>query len=79
MRLQPLQDYILVRLLPEPARSTVLVVLSSPSRAQPAEVVAVGPEVRDVKPGEKVLVSKLAGQEVGDRVILREESVLAWL
>lgn len=79
MTLQPLQDYVLVTLLPEPPRSTLLHVIALPSRAQPAEVVAVGPEVRDVKAGERVLVSRLAGQEVGDKVLLREESVLAWL
>ena len=79
MTLLPLQNYVLVELLPEAPRSALLVVISSPARAQRAKVVAVGPEVKDVKAGAEVLVSRLAGQEVGDKVLLREESVLATL
>ena len=77
--LAPLHDYVLVELLPEPPRSTVLIVFAEPNRAQPATVVAVGPEVRDVKVGDQVLVSRLAGQAVHDKVVLRERSVLAWM
>ena len=77
--LQPLKNHVLVELMPEAPRSALLTVITNPSRAQPAQVVAIGPEVRDVKVGQRVLVSRLAGQEIGDKVLLREESVLAWL
>ena len=79
MNLVPMRDYLLVRLLPEPPKSERLIVFSSPARAQPAEIVAVGPEVRDLTPGLKVLISRLAGQDVGDKVLLQEASVLATL
>ena len=73
----PLGDLVVVELLPEPPRSSLLVVITSPSRSQLAKIVAIGPEVRDVQVGERVLVSRLAGQDVGDKVILQERSVLA--
>ena len=79
MNLQPLGARVLVELLPEQARSSVLVVFAAPSRAQPAKIVAIGPEVRDCKVGDRVLVSRLAGQEVGDKVLMPEASVLAFL
>ena len=77
--LHPCGNRVLVTLMPDPPRSDLLVVITSPSRAQRAKVVAIGPEVRDVKPGELVLVSRLAGQEVGDKVLMPEGSVLAHL
>ena len=49
-----------------------------PETSVDAEVLAVGPEVRDIEPGMKVKVSLLAAlAEVGDARLYAESSVLA--
>lgn len=79
MPLLPLQDYVLVEALPDPPKSPHLTVLTSPNLAQRAKIHAVGPECSVVKPGETVLISRLVGQAVGDQVLVRESSIMAWL
>lgn len=76
-QLEPLGARILVRLRPTPQKGLIIRVQQQES-ARPADVVSVGPECRDVEPGQHVLISSLAGQEVGDQVLLPESSVLAF-
>jgi co-chaperonin GroES (HSP10) len=45
--------------------------------ARMADVLAVGPEVRDVEKGDVVVVSILAGQQIGDSILLPESGILA--
>lgn len=77
--LLPLQDYVLVEALPDPPKSSRLDVITSPNLAQRAKIQAVGPECQTVKPGETVLISRLVGQAVGDQVLVRESTIMAWL
>lgn len=80
MTITPLRAQVLVELEPanESAVGAGLVVLRQhvPPSAW-ARVVAVGPEVREVVPGERVVVSRLQGIQVGTAVLLPESAVLA--
>lgn len=77
-KLEPLGSRMIVRLRPQIQKGRIIRVQNEDS-ARAADVVAVGPEVRDFEPGQGVLVSALAGQQVGDDVLLPESSVLAYL
>lgn len=76
--LSPLGNRILVKLRAQEQKGLIIRVQNTDS-ARAADVVSVGPEVRDVAPGMAVLVSALAGQLVGEEVLLPESSVLAFL
>lgn len=84
MKLEPLRDQVVVRLLPEPERESGLIVavkLQDRPSAH-AEVVAVGPEARDVQVGQQVVVSRLQGFtiDIGEPLVLiREGGVLAYV
>ena len=75
----PLRDNVLVRLRPiaEKTGSIIRVVHYEASRR--ADVLAVGPECRDLKVGQGVLVNPLIGSQVGDDLIQPESSVYAIL
>lgn len=77
-QLAPLGARLLVRLRPQ-AQKGMIVRINQQDSARAADVVSVGPDVRDVEVGRGVLISALAGQEVGDQVLLPESSVLAFL
>lgn len=84
MRLEPLRNQIVVRLLPEPKQASGLVVpvhlMERPSAH--AEVVSAGPEAWDVRAGDRVIVSRLQGLKIdlGEELLLLPESaVLAHL
>mgnify|MGYP001588334438 CR=1 FL=1 len=81
MRLDPLHNNLIVRLLPDAAapKGVIQVVRLEQQPSQRAEVLAVGPEVRDVSVGQRVLVSRLQGIVFGDDVVLPESAVLAFL
>ena len=79
VRLEPLRDLIVVRLRPLPDHVGAILMPLRQESAREADVVAVGPEVRDVLMGQGVLVSALAGQIVGDDILLPESAVLAYL
>jgi len=84
MHLEPLRDYLVVRLLPEPEKPSGLVVpvaLTDRPSAH-AEIVSTGPEVWDCAPRQRVIVSRLQGYtiDLGEPlVLLRESAVLAHL
>jgi co-chaperonin GroES (HSP10) len=78
MNISPVGNWLLVRLKALPESSGLIVRVSRNESARWAEVLSVGPEVRDVKPEQTVLVSSLAGQTVGDDILLPESSVLAF-
>jgi hypothetical protein len=75
---QPLRNQILLSVEPAPPRSALL---DTPYQTEPlcryAKVVAVGPEVRFVKPGERVLASLTAGVELASGVVISEAAVYA--
>lgn len=78
---KPQRDWLLVALEDEapPANGGLVAVvrLARPASTY-ARVVAVGPEVRDVRVGAKVVISRLQGIEIGDgQLLLPESAVLA--
>jgi co-chaperonin GroES (HSP10) len=77
--LEPLGNRILVRLRALPEKTGLIIRVDRNESAREADVISVGPEVRDVEAGQVVLVSTLAGQAVGDSIILPESSVLAFV
>lgn len=77
--LAPLQSNVLVRLRPLPEKTGSIIRVSRAAYAQEADVLAVGPECRDVKQGDVVLVTTLVGQVVGPDTLVPESSILAFV
>jgi chaperonin GroES len=92
MKLRPLQDRIIVKRIPEEEKTKGGLIIPDTAKEKPLEgrVVAVGNgkvlkngKVRplDVKPGDRVLFVKYAGNEVKldgeEHLMLREEDILA--
>ena len=74
---EPLVNHLLLTLEPEPPQSTLIdVQKSTEGLARFGEVTAVGPEVRDVKVGQRVLASITAGVEMASGVLISEDAVL---
>lgn len=76
--LSPMRNLILVNLRPLPEKTGSIVRVSRYEPARWADVIAVGPECRDVRQGMVVLVPPLVGQLVQDNQLLPESSVLAY-
>lgn len=76
--LHPLQDRVLCRIrpLPEQTGSIIRVNTLRNEYAREADVIAVGPECVDTKPGDVVKIPALVGQAVGDDVLVPEPSIL---
>lgn len=83
MKIEPLRDYLVLRLLPEPPRHGLIAAVKLNDRPSAhAEIVEVGPEVRDCIIGGRVIVSRLQGFQIdlGEPLVLvRESAVLAHL
>ena len=75
----PLRDNVLVRLRPISEKTGSLYRVSHYESSRRADVLAVGPEVRDLAVGMGVLVNPLIGTAVGDDLIQPESSVYAIL
>lgn len=73
---EPLGQFVSVRLLPETAKSSALLVQARPDTVRRAEVLAVGPDVLDAQAGRTYLVAHMQGTAVGDDVVLLPESAL---
>ena len=69
----------MVRLRPLPAQTGLILRVTRNEAAREALVVAVGPQVRDAKVGQVVLINPLAGTQVGDEIVLGEGSILAYI
>lgn len=76
--LEPLGDRLIVRLRPQAQKGLILRVQNNET-ARAADVLSIGPEVRDVQAGQGVLIQALAGQLVGDDILIGESSILAYL
>lgn len=89
--LKPLQDRVIIKMLEgeETTKSGIILSASSKEKPQIAEVIAVGPGLKqdgelvplEVKKGDKVVVSKYSGTEVKyegeELIIVRESDILA--
>jgi hypothetical protein len=75
--MNPLTNHLLLALEPDVEPSKIIAVQkATEGLVRFATVTAVGPEVRDVKPGQRVLASITAGVELGDRVVMIAESAI---
>ncbi|RHO54606.1 co-chaperone GroES [Ruminococcaceae bacterium AM28-23LB] len=87
MKLQPLADRVVIKMVEaeETTKSGIILTGSAKEKPQVAEVIAVGPGVKDnkmqVKVGDKVITSKFSGTEVkiegNEYIIVKENDILA--
>ena len=91
MKLVPLGDRVVLKQVEaeETTKSGLILTTSAQEKPQEAEVIAVGPggmvdgkeETMQVKPGDKVIYSKYAGNEVKlegeEYIIVRQNDILA--
>ena len=89
--LKPLQDRVVIKMMEseETTKSGIILSASSKEKPQIAEVIAVGPGLKqdgkivplEVKTGDKVVVSKYSGTEVKyegiDYIIVKQSDILA--
>ena len=84
MALKPLNDRI-VAIIDKPLEKTKSGILLGEAKEKPAYAVveSVGPEVKDVKKGDKIIYKEYSTTEIKidehDYIILKEEDVLATL
>ena len=79
MNARPLRNLILVTLRDAPTTSVGLleVVKFDKTPSMFADTDAVGPDVREVSVGDRIVVSRLQGVTVDNQVLLPETAVLA--
>lgn len=83
MKLQPLADRIVAKSLEADQTSPSGIIIPDTAKEKPqmGEVIAVGKEVKEVKPGQKIIYAKYGPTEVKvsgeELLILKEEDVLA--
>ena len=78
MTITPLRTFVALTALDAPRTEVAGILLmraDHPTRRM--RVTACGPEVRDLRVGDTVLVSRLQGIEVGAWTLVREDAVLA--
>lgn len=81
--IQPLKDRILVKRIADPYQSLIIVPDVVRENSKRAEVLAVGPKVREVKPGDLVLCPgaglKYPDWETLDFILIQEADVAGTL
>ncbi len=87
MKLQPLADRVVIKMVEaeETTKSGIILTGSAKEKPQIAEVIAVGPGLKDnkmqVKASDKVITSKFSGTEVKiegeEYIIVKENDILA--
>lgn len=77
VQIEPLRDLLLLRLRPLPETTGLIIRVQRDELARWADVLATGPDVRDVQTGQGALVNPLAGTLIGDDILLPESFVLA--
>ena len=75
MTIIPLRNLVLVQLQPDTKKGPLIMVADNRT-AKPATVVAVGPEVRDVKVGQTAIVNIVTGTVIGAHLLVPETAVL---
>lgn len=80
MRIIPLRNQILVQFADTKQESKGgIQLIRDPRVARPARVLAVGPEVRDVRVGQTVVANSVAGAAIEDALLLPETAILGTL
>jgi co-chaperonin GroES (HSP10) len=77
VELEPLTNHLLLVLEPEPEKSKTIVLANQlEGLARFGKITAIGPEVRDLKVGMRVLASITAGVEVQAGVVMIAEGAV---
>jgi co-chaperonin GroES (HSP10) len=75
--LDPLTNHLLLALEPEPEKSKTIVLANQlEGLARSGKVIAIGPEVKDIKVGMRIVASITAGVEVQAGVVLISEGAV---
>ena len=66
MKLKPMADNILLKQTEAEETTTSGIILATTTKEKPAiyEVMSAGPDVKDIKAGDKVVVGKFTGNEI---------------
>ena len=84
MKLKPFGNLILIKILPEEAESSTMGGVIMPSSVDKSrtpricEIVSVGPEVRNIEPGSKILIPRDAAAMPLDNIIPPDEGGSAY-
>ena len=77
VKIVPLRNMVLVRLDDEHTdTASGLAVVRDPRVVRPAVILAVGPEVRDVREGQRVMVNTVVATVIGDELLIPEYAIL---
>lgn len=79
MKILPMHAMVWVHLEAPNGHTGAVEVIRAPSPIRTARVIACGPEVRDVRPEQRVVVNSLAGTTVGDECLVPESAILGTL
>lgn len=80
----PLKNFVVLELEDEtenlPSPGVIVLVGGTEPRVRYAKVLTVGPEVRDLRPGQRVLASITAGVELAqDHLVVPQDAILAFV
>ena len=78
MKILPLRNLVLVRFEQEEDESP-LVVIRAAKAIRPAKVLAIGPEVREIRVGMVALVNSVAGTLIGEQLLIPESAIVGTL
>ena len=84
MKLKPFGGLVLIKILPEESESSTTGGIIMPSSADKSrtpricEIVAIGPEVRNIEPGSKILIPRDAAAMPLDNIIEPDENGSAY-
>jgi len=78
--IKPIRNNVVIEILEEEDKTKSGIVLSATKKQmEEAKVVAVGQDVTQVKPNEKVIYCQFAGTKVDDYLIIEENDIIAVL
>ena len=77
MTITPLRHFVALTALDTPAYAGALTLVRAEHPTRRYRVIACGPEVRDLRVGDVVLMSRLQGIDVGAWTLAPESAVLA--
>lgn len=79
-RIVPLRNMVLVRFQDEEIETASgLQLVRDPRQIRPAVVLAVGPEVKDLRVDMVALVNQVAGTQIGENVLVPESAIVGTL
>lgn len=79
MSIKPLKDKVVLEQIQKETTTTSGIVLAAPDRDAQTEaiVVAIGPEVEEVKAGDRVIVDWSRAGKAGEYFVIKEEFIVA--